>query len=202
MKKYVTAIFTAILILSVFTLLKTEPAYAYSILAEKLSGYLLLRTEAKGEAWYVNPKNLKRYYLGRPADAFEVMKKLSTGISDADLKKIVPDYADTTPEITPVQPPSNEETFYTAASAIRQGNDSAAISYFTDEMQPVMAHALTSLNNEGKFNLGNIMSGAKLSSSTADEKIYSTTIYFAGYTKTLYFHVKKQASGKWLIANL
>lgn len=47
--------------------------------AEGVSGYILLQVEKNGEAWYVYPKNGERYYLGRPVDAFEVMKKLSLG---------------------------------------------------------------------------------------------------------------------------
>lgn len=47
--------------------------------ADKISGTILLQVEANGEAWYVYPKNGERYYLGRPVDAFEIMKKLSLG---------------------------------------------------------------------------------------------------------------------------
>ena len=53
-------------------------------LGTKLKGKILLQVEAKGEAWYVNPDNEQRYYLGRPADAFKVMRDLGLGISNAD----------------------------------------------------------------------------------------------------------------------
>lgn len=43
------------------------------------SGYILLQVEKNGEAWYVYPKNGNRYFLGRPADAFAIMKKLALG---------------------------------------------------------------------------------------------------------------------------
>jgi len=49
-----------------------------------LRGRILLQVESKGEAWYVNPSEYKRYYLGRPADAFAVMRKLGLGISNKD----------------------------------------------------------------------------------------------------------------------
>ena len=42
-------------------------------------GKILLQVEANGEAWYVYPQDQQRYYLGRPTDAFEIMKKLSLG---------------------------------------------------------------------------------------------------------------------------
>ncbi|MEK7130073.1 MAG: hypothetical protein AAB793_00285, partial [Patescibacteria group bacterium] len=57
-------------------------------LRQKMSGKILLQVESKGEAWYVNPKNLKRYYLGRPADAFKVMQNLGSGITNDNLSKI------------------------------------------------------------------------------------------------------------------
>jgi len=31
-------------------------------LAQKLSGRILLQVESKGEAWYINPSNLKKYF--------------------------------------------------------------------------------------------------------------------------------------------
>lgn len=55
---------------------------------ENLSGRILLRVENNGEAYYVNPEDLKMHYLGRPADAFEVMRNLGLGITNKDLKKI------------------------------------------------------------------------------------------------------------------
>jgi len=57
-------------------------------LAESLSGKILLDVERNGEAWYVYPKNNKRYYLGRPNDAFAVMRELGLGISEIDFQKI------------------------------------------------------------------------------------------------------------------
>jgi len=53
-------------------------------LNEQVKGKILLQVESKGEAWYVNPDNLNRYYLGRPADAFNVMRELGLGISNKD----------------------------------------------------------------------------------------------------------------------
>lgn len=57
-------------------------------LAERLSGKILLQVESKGEAWYVQPKDLKRYYLGRPADAFDLMRSTGIGITNENLQKI------------------------------------------------------------------------------------------------------------------
>lgn len=57
----------------------------------KLAGRILIQVEGHGEAWYVNPATLKRYYLGRPADAFRIMRELGLGISNANLGKIAVD---------------------------------------------------------------------------------------------------------------
>lgn len=53
-----------------------------------LAGRILLQVEAHGEAWYVYPHNGRRYYLGRPADAFAIMRALSLGISNADFARV------------------------------------------------------------------------------------------------------------------
>lgn len=53
--------------------------------AARLDGQILLQVQEKGEAWYVNPLNTQRYYLGRPADAFAVMRSLGLGVSDKDI---------------------------------------------------------------------------------------------------------------------
>jgi len=57
-----------------------------------VSGKILLDVEDSGKAYYINPTDRKAYYLGRPADAFQVMRKLGLGISN-DLIKKIPDWA-------------------------------------------------------------------------------------------------------------
>ncbi len=53
-------------------------------LADHLKGRILLQVEARGEAWYVNPVDGLRYYLGRPADALNIMRQLGLGVANAD----------------------------------------------------------------------------------------------------------------------
>jgi len=55
---------------------------------ERLAGKILLRVDASGEAYYVNPEDLKMHYLGRPADAFKVMRNLGLGISNDNIRRI------------------------------------------------------------------------------------------------------------------
>ena len=63
-------------------------AASAATLSQTLSGRILLDVENKGEAWYIYPKDLKRYYLGRPTDAYNLMRTLGLGITDADLAKL------------------------------------------------------------------------------------------------------------------
>ena len=82
-------IYLSILILACVaaSLFATLPSHAES-LAERLSGKILLQVEKNGEAWYVYPDTHERYFLGRPDDAFRIMRELSLGISNADLNTI------------------------------------------------------------------------------------------------------------------
>ena len=59
-------------------------------IGERLSGRIVLQVEDNGEAWYVSPVNGKRYYLGRPVDAFAVMRNLGLGITTSDLFTLPP----------------------------------------------------------------------------------------------------------------
>jgi len=58
------------------------------IFPKRLSGRILLDVEANGEAYYIYPRNMKKYYLGRPADAFKIMRELGQGISNEGLANI------------------------------------------------------------------------------------------------------------------
>lgn len=62
--------------------------YINSSFPARLSGKIMLDVEANGEAYYVFPDDLKGYYLGRPADAFSVMRNLGLGITNDDLNTI------------------------------------------------------------------------------------------------------------------
>ena len=72
----------------VFSLVGVSIASA-ATMSQKLKGKILLQVEEKGEAWYVYPVNLKKYYLGRPADAFKIMKELGLGVTHEYVLKYV-----------------------------------------------------------------------------------------------------------------
>lgn len=78
--------FKAIVFLALMLVLLPASVRAES-LADRLKGRILLQVEARGEAWYVNPASLKRYYLGRSEDAFRLMRELGLGISEHDFKR-------------------------------------------------------------------------------------------------------------------
>ncbi len=182
-------------------------------------GKIFLQTEKNGEAWYINPADQKRYYLSRPADAFLIMKTLSLGITNININKIItgiitapikpstpsfPSTLSTPPVCTNCQTNSASQAISNAASAIRSGNVSEAKSYFTADMEKAVEYTMDFLDSEGRLMLGNIMSGAKLSQSSATQVTYSTEIYFSlgGYKVPVNFYIQKQEDETWLLANL
>jgi len=64
-------------------------------LAQQLVGKILLQVEDHGEAWYVHPDNMQRYYLRDGEAAYNLMRFFSLGITDVDLA-LIPTVADTT----------------------------------------------------------------------------------------------------------
>lgn len=82
MKKYLYIASTISLVFCSTTSVKAAD------LANRLAGSILLQIESHGEAWYVDPENFNRYYLGRPNDAFELMRSRGVGITNFDLEKI------------------------------------------------------------------------------------------------------------------
>lgn len=45
-----------------------------------LAGRILLQVEDQGQAWYLNPDNFKKYYLGRPDEAQALFKEFSLAL--------------------------------------------------------------------------------------------------------------------------
>lgn len=57
-------------------------------LAQRLKGRILLQVEEVGQAWYVSPDDGKRYYMKNGDAAYQIMRFLSTGVTNQDLRKI------------------------------------------------------------------------------------------------------------------
>lgn len=75
-------------LIGILMLFSVTAVKAETTIAKKFSGRIFLQVESKGEAWYINPTDLKRCYLGRPEDAFKIMRELAVGISNKDLDKL------------------------------------------------------------------------------------------------------------------
>ena len=58
-------------------------------LSARLSGAILLQIESMGEAWYVYPEDLKKYYLDKSDVAYETIKELGIEIESEELIKIL-----------------------------------------------------------------------------------------------------------------
>ncbi|MFZ4631925.1 MAG: hypothetical protein ACOYL8_01800 [Patescibacteria group bacterium] len=59
-----------------------------SNISTRLKGKILLQVQDKGQAWYVNPVNGKRYSLGRAEEAYNVMRSVALGVSNANFTAI------------------------------------------------------------------------------------------------------------------
>ncbi|MDP2630278.1 MAG: hypothetical protein Q8P56_02625 [Candidatus Uhrbacteria bacterium] len=57
-------------------------------MAQKLAGTILLQVERNGEAYYLDPVNLVAYFLGRPSDAFQVMRNRGLGVTNENLSLV------------------------------------------------------------------------------------------------------------------
>ncbi len=57
-------------------------------LSNRLKGKILLQVEAHGEAYYVYPKDSKRYYMANGNEAYRIMRYLGVGITNVDLNEV------------------------------------------------------------------------------------------------------------------
>lgn len=64
-----------------------ETTTATAPAASRLRGYILLRVEKNGEAWYVSPSGI-RYYMKDGATAYQMMRSFGLGMTEADYAKL------------------------------------------------------------------------------------------------------------------
>ncbi len=88
MKIFKNKILLTLFLLSLFFIPFVSRAET-SALANRLSGKIILQVEKNGEAYYVNPLDLKGYYLGRPNDAFNIMRHFGLGVSNSDVNNFI-----------------------------------------------------------------------------------------------------------------
>jgi len=174
-------------------------------------GKIFLQVENNGEAWYIHPKERKRYFLGSPSNAFNVMRELGLGITNQNISTINPSNTiieedkteDEDEEVEIIINKKNaEEVFELAYLAIMDDDKKEALQYFTEEMKLVVEHTMNTYNYEENFNLGNLMAGADLTYSDDTLTTYSTKVYFQGTETKIYFDLIKQDNGEWLLNSL
>lgn len=61
-----------------------EAQFQNEAMYQRVKGKILIKPEDNGRAYYVNPNNGMMRSLGRPADAFAVMREEGLGISNSD----------------------------------------------------------------------------------------------------------------------
>lgn len=69
-------------------MLTASSVCATNALASQLRGKILLQVESHGEAWYVHPDTCRRVYMADGDAAYSIMRLLSLGISDVNLRKM------------------------------------------------------------------------------------------------------------------
>lgn len=57
-------------------------------LVNSIKGRIILQVEDKGQAWYVNPVDGKRYFMKDGKSAYDMMRFLSLGITNENIRKI------------------------------------------------------------------------------------------------------------------
>lgn len=62
-------------------------------IAQRLSGRIILEVQKHGEAWYVNPKDGRRYFLGGPAEAQDTFRQLGLTVRDSSIAGIPYNYS-------------------------------------------------------------------------------------------------------------
>jgi hypothetical protein len=166
---------------------------------EKNLGKIFLQVENKGQAWYVEPVSQKRYFLGRPLEAFQIMKTFGLGITNADLEKITIGNISKPATTTPTD---NENVLESAATAIRKSDIQKTQSYFTSDMHKSIEYSIQHMDKGDLLLLANILSGSTLQSATLNKKTYTNEVYFQDKKHTVFFYVEKQSDGSWKMTNL
>jgi len=183
--------------------------------ATRHAGKIFLQTKNQGEAWYVNPKDNKRYFLSRPSQAFALMRKLGLGVTDNNLARIptAPGYGirNKTEEQSKTEEEEEEgcsscqtaeQAMLGAGQAARDNDAPEFASYFAPELKDSLEYSLKHLDSDAKLLLGNILSGATKKTSSDNKVVFAKDMHFRDWTKEATFTVKKQANGQWLIMNL
>lgn len=183
------------------------------IAPENLSGKIILRVEKNGEAYYINPDDLKLYYLGTPQGAFNVMGQLGLGITNENIKEIPIGTINNkikNNQLTNINPlphnqnNSSKNALNNAAKAILANNFSETKKYFVAGLQDRLKYSMNYWGTEQRYDVASLLLNAKLVSSNGQVDTYSTQAYFSlgDSNVPIKFIVEKQPDGSWLLTNL
>lgn len=185
--------------------------------AARQSGKILLQVQENGEAWYINPADLKRYYLGRPEDAFNIMRKLGLGITNVNIEKIpigeikleknknqIPANIPMTNNNSNIDLTSSKNTLNGAAYAILDNDFSKVKKYFVEGMSDRLKYSMDYWSATQRYEVANLMLGAKFLYSDENMDFYINQMYFTlgKSIVPIKYTVEKQPNGEWLLTNL
>ncbi|RMD58876.1 hypothetical protein D6821_02480 [Candidatus Parcubacteria bacterium] len=183
--------------------------------ARQQAGKIFLQTESRGEAWYVNPNDLKRYYLGRPHDAFAIMRQFSLGISDANLKLIpvavmvsdefqpMPNNLSSPSTTTSSAAMSAQEVIQKIAHAFNRGDKNLFLQYAAPTAKKALEYSWDYLNEEGRKEIAVQLNGAQLTKQGDNQQTFAAEVFFSyNGSKHQVNFVLEQQENKWLLTNL
>ena len=175
------------------------------ILTKKLSGRILLDVEHAGQAWYLNPSDLKRYYLKDGNAAYVLMRKFGLGITNTDLAAIPQKAAPpvTTVYIGPGRPnPSTSPTTDVELDAVKVAFAGVREAYLTGDKEKLKLYSLPSIAPLiDDMNLVVPLSYEYLFAVKADETHYAVQYSMAapGESARDLTIVFEKIDGKWLL---
>lgn len=164
-----------------------------------ISGKIFKDKNDKNVFWYINPTTQKKVFISNEKDLLLIKKKLSLGIKNQDLFKIV--IGNNTNNQIKTNNVSGDNIIYLTAEAIRKKDKNLAVSYFVPEMKKNIEYTMDFLG-EDRLILGNILSSAILQSQNENEKIFVAYVYFQGEKIQQKYIIKKQPDGSWKMTNL
>lgn len=195
-----------------FSLSLATIAYSSSDnIAARLSGRILLQVEQNGEAWYVNPTDLRKYYLGRPKDAFDTMRNFGLGVSDSDLLKITTGYLQTGPTNTKASQGNsgdNGSRYHTyvlknkVVRAIQDGDLEELKPLFIDDLQHSLEYTMEEYDADERSRWAAMISDSDFLEEEGDVLIYRTYVGFNNNTVEHDYRMKKNEEGTWQLLNL
>ncbi len=166
---------------------------------KKNLGKIFLQTEKNGEAWYLNPRDKKRYFLGRPLDAWNIMRLLGLGISNKNLAQIPGSKITySTPDLS-VDLSSPNQTINGLTKAIRNGENVS--DYFVQNLKKPINYSMKLMSDESKFMLANFFSGCSLESQEENTAIFKNEVYWQGNKHLIRIYLSKEGND-WLISKL